>query len=306
MLSIFAYLFARRAGVESGFPIPFSKPIMNPITRFFAALVFAPAIALAAEPEAVFQLEPFRKTIAIRATVGGVPAKFAFDTAAGMTVFEKSFFNRVGCKQRQRLTGFRMTGERLDSAYCEDLPVELDGGRYTSTARAATAADMNHLFGAEVEPIGGLLGLDIFDGKTITIDFPNRRLIVESPASAAERQLPGAELQARLSREMQGRTLSVSVAMPTPEGPVWMELDSGNGGTVLVSKPFARLFGLDPDKDKPQKVDFTLPNGLRVATDMAFTPDMIIDGNIGMPFLKDVVLTMDLRAGRVWISKPSH
>jgi hypothetical protein len=38
---------------------------------------------------------------------------------------------------------------------------------------------------------------------------------------------------------------------------------------------------------------------------MAFTPDMIIDGNIGMPFLKKVVLTLDLRAGRVWIAQPA-
>lgn len=277
---------------------------MTVIVRLLAALAFVPALAIAAEPEAVFQLEPFRKTIALRATVAGVSAKFAFDTAAGLTVFEKGFINKVGCKQRQRVTGFRMTGERLDSAFCENLPLELGAGRYKTTANTAVAADMDALFGAEVEPIGGLLGLDIFDGKTITIDFPGKRLIVESAASAAERELPGAELRARITREMQGRTLSVSVAMPTPDGVVWMELDSGNGGTVLVSKPFARLFGLDPASDKPQKIDFTLPNGLRVSSDIAFAPDMIIDGNIGMPFLKDVVLTMDLKAGRVWIRKP--
>ncbi|HWJ94889.1 MAG TPA: hypothetical protein VNT33_09215, partial [Telluria sp.] len=277
---------------------------MTLISRLFAALLAVPVFAIAAEPEAVFQLEPYRKTIAIHATVGGVKAKFAFDTAAGMTVLDENFVKQVGCRQRQRVVGHQMMGQRMDSAYCENLPVELDGGRYKATAGIAVVADMNKIYQAQVEPIGGLLGLDIFDGKTITIDFPGRRLIVESPASAAERQLPGAELKASMAREIQGRTLSVSVAMPTADGTVWMELDSGNGGTVLVSKPFARLFGLDPDKDKPQKIDFTLPNGLRVTSDMAFAPDMIIDGNIGMPFLKDVVLTMDLRAGRVWIRKP--
>lgn len=277
---------------------------MKRFSRLLAMAALLPALAAAAEPEAVFELEPYRKTIAIHATVGGVKAKFAFDTAAGLTVLDKHFAKQLGCRQRQRVVGHQMMGQRMDSAFCENLPVELGDGRYKATAGIAIVGDMDQIYKAQVEPIGGLLGLDIFDGKTITIDFPRRRLIVESPASAAERQLPGAELKASFSREIQGRALAVSVAMPTPEGVVWMELDSGNGGTVLVAKPFAKLFGLDPDKAQPQKIDFTLPNGLRVAADMAFAPDMIIDGNIGMPFLKDVVLTLDLRAGRVWIRKP--
>jgi hypothetical protein len=65
------------------------------------------------------------------------------------------------------------------------------------------------------------------------------------------------------------------------------------------------LFGLDPKQNQPQKIAFTLPNGVTVESDRAFAPDMIIDGNLGMPFLKDVVLTLDLRAGRVWIGKPT-
>lgn len=40
-----------------------------------------------------------------------------------------------------------------------------------------------------------------------------------------------------LTREMQGRTLAADIAMPTPQGAVMMELDSGNGRTLLVARP---------------------------------------------------------------------
>jgi hypothetical protein len=268
-----------------------------------ALIALLPLYCAAAQPEAVFQLEPYRKTFAIEATVGGVKGKFAFDTGAGLTMLDPAFANRIGCRQRQRIVGFQMMGKRLEGPYCEDLPVLLGDAGWRTGAATAEIGDIAPLFGKEpIEPIAGLLGLDIFAGRTITIDFPGRRLIVESAASAAARELPANELPARLTREMQGRTLSVSVGVPTPEGKVWMELDSGNGGTMLVSKPYAHLFGLDPKQDKPQKASFTLPNGLPVQSDMTFVPDMIIDGNLGMPFLKNVVLTLDLRAGRAWIA----
>ncbi len=108
----------------------------------------------------------------------------------------------------------------------------------------------------------------------------------------------------RMARELQGRALAVSVGVPTPRGPVWMELDSGNGGTILVSKPYASLFKLDAAQAGPQEVDFALdPAGNLRVHGRAFTPDMVIDGNIGMPFLKDVAVTLDLAAGRLWISR---
>ena len=42
-----------------------------------------------------------------------------------------------------------------------------------------------------------------------------------------------------------------------------------------------------------------------MASGPTFTPDMILDGNLGMPFLRDKVLTMDLAQGRLWIAAPA-
>jgi hypothetical protein len=109
----------------------------------------------------------------------------------------------------------------------------------------------------------------------------------------------------QVSRELQGRALAVSLGVPTPKGPLWLELDTGNGGTLLVAKPYAELFGLDAAKDGPQEGRIAIAPGL-VAQGPTFTPDMILDGNLGMPFLRDKVITMDLATGRLWIAAPAQ
>jgi hypothetical protein len=45
---------------------------------------------------------------------------------------------------------------------------------------------------------------------------------------------------------------------------------------------------------------------IRATTDDAFAPDMIMDGNLGMPFLRNWVVTLDLKNGLAWLGKPAH
>jgi hypothetical protein len=259
--------------------------------RTIVALLFF-ATSLGAAP-AVVKLEPYRKTVALRATVNGKEGRFVFDTAGGSSMLSPQFAERAGCKPWGRMTGFRMMGQRLDVPRCEDVNVTIGDRRFTLTMGVL---DIAPLLAKDAEPVDGLIALNVFTGKVITIDFPARTLTIDAMVSDRAIEVP-----ARLSREVQGAALAVSVGVPTKQGKVWMELDSGNGGTILVSKPYAALFGL-VEKEGPQPIAFELAKGVRVESPDAFAPDMIIDGNIGMPFLKNVVLTMDLESGRVWIA----
>ena len=65
---------------------------------------------------------------------------------------------------------------------------------------------------------------------------------------------------------------------------------------------YAALFGLDPEAEGPQRASIEVAPGI-VAEALAFTPDMSIDGNLGMPFLKDWIVTLDLREGRMWLQR---
>jgi hypothetical protein len=274
----------------------------RPLLLLVLLLATAPLYAATpAKPEAEFPLEAYRKTIALRASINGVPGRFTFDTAGGGTVLSPDYVRKIGCKPWGRLTGYQMTGNRLDTERCDNLTVVI--GDKPFPLPVASVLDVTKFIAKDAEPVEGSIALDLFAGRTITIDFPGKRLFIESPESLRERIATAKELPAALGRETQGRSLAVSIAVPTPNGPVWMELDSGNGGTLLVSKPYASFFGLDATKDGPQEADFAVSPDFR-AKGMAFTPDMVIDGNIGMPFLRDKVVTFDLVAGRVWIAQP--
>jgi hypothetical protein len=269
------------------------------LTILAALLLTGAATAAPAKPLAIFKLEPYRKTIALHATIQGHGGRFLLDTAGGITLLSPSFAKAIGCTPWGRLTGFQMMGQRLDTPRCDDVDFRL--GSQTFHAPVVSVLDIAPLVAKDAAPVDGSIALDLFAGKTITVDLPGRRLIVESPASLRDRIAHARPLPVKLSRELQGRALAASLGVPTPKGMVWFELDTGNGGTLLVSQAYASLFGLDPKAKGPQQADFPVAPGLR-AQGTAFTPDMILDGNLGMPFLRDKVLTLDLQAGRLWIA----
>lgn len=257
------------------------------------------AFAQAVKPDAEFKLEPYRKTIALRASVNGVAGLFPFDTAGGSTHVTPDYAKRIGCQPWGRLTGYRMHGQRLDTPRCDKLAFRI--GEATLPLPIAGVLDVMSLFPKDATPVEGLIALDLFEGRTITIDFPGRRLLIESAESARERTRDAREVPIRLQREMQGRSLAVSLESPTPQGPILFEIDSGNGGTLLVAKEYAKYYGLDPASNDPQEGDFEVLPGLR-AKGMSFAAGITLDGNLGMPFLRDKVVTFDLAAGRMWIA----
>lgn len=251
----------------------------------------------------VVPMESWRSKRVVRAVLGGVEGRFLFDTGGGISFISPAFAKKLGREPWGRLSGHRMMGDRIDMPCCSDVPVKV--GEQDLGAHTVGVFDLSSLLPKDAEPLDGSLALDLFDGRTITIDFPGLRLLLETPASFAARTSKATELSARLSRELQGRGLSVNLGVPSTKGQVWMELDSGNGGTLLISKPYASLFGLDPSKEGPQALTLEIAKGIK-ASGRAFTPDMILEGNLGMPFLKDAVMSLDLAAGRLWMSFPSE
>jgi len=255
-----------------------------------------------AAPVATLALEPYRRSVAVRVTANGKPGLFAFDTAGGHTVVSPEFAATAGCTPWGEIGGFNMTGTRLSMPRCDALHFEIGG--YPVVAPVAGVMQVAPLISKDAAPIEGLLALDVFAGKTITMDFAGGKLYVESPASAAQRIAGARELPIRLSREVQGLALAVNLEVPTAKGIARFELDSGNGGTLLVSKAYAPLFGLDPDAKDFQAGKLEVAPGI-VAEGLFGTPEMNIDGNLGMPFLKNWIVTLDLAAGRMWL-QPTH
>jgi hypothetical protein len=246
-------------------------------------------------------LKPLRERLrTIDVTMEGISGEFLFDTAGGVTMISPDFAKRIGCTPQARLVGFRMMGDRVDVQRCDGYSLDIEGT--TWTPHNIGVLDLSpYLAPGEVAPDGNL-AFDAFDGRTVTLDAANNMLIVETVDTLPARLANAIELPARLSREVQGAALAVNIGIPTTHGLAWFELDSGNGGSILVSRHLAAEFKLDPTAQGPQQLELELAPGIHLSTDRAFTPEMIIDGNLGMPFLLRNVVTFDLAKGRIWVS----
>ena len=250
-------------------------------------------------PLATIPLEPYlRAQAVIHAAVNGQPGTFMFDTGEGVSSFSPAFAAKIGCKPWGRVTGFRMSGERLDNPHCDNITFEMAG--QSLVAPVVSTVDIMKFLGPDVPAVDGSLGLDLFAGRTITI-IPRKAIILESMGSLAARIANARELPIRMVRDVEGIALAVDGAVRTPEGLAWMELDSGNGGSLVVANHIAPLLGLRPDMATPEPAHFELVNGIAVEGTTR-TRDLIMDGNIGAQFLNNWILTLDLEHGRAWLS----
>jgi hypothetical protein len=252
--------------------------------------------AAASEPT-VLKLEQFRRGVAVRVEIGGKERLFQFDTGGGNSFISPEIAKELGCEKGARVVGFRMTGEKLEAPRCDDVAVKIGGRDFTiPTAGVYQVGEFN----AKGVTIDGLIALDLFEGRTITLDLAGLKVIVETPQSAAARVAGATELPARLVREAGGYSLTIDVEVPSKIGRLGFELDSGNGGTILIAKPYAATFGFDPDKG-PQQGRFEIGKGI-AAEGLIFPAGITLDGNLGMPFLKTYLVTLDLDRGRVWLA----
>jgi len=91
--------------------------------------------------------------------------------------------------------------------------------------------------------------------------------------------------------------------VPTDSGDLWMQLDAGSDAALLIPPSSATALGLDPTQARqPSTLTLTGADGGEIshAVDLRVR-DMIIDGNIGIPVMKDWIMTFDLAQGRLWV-----
>jgi hypothetical protein len=265
-------------------------------TLVLAVALCTASAASAAEPT-VLKLEQFRRSVALKVMIAGKERLFQFDTGGGITFFSPEIAKELGCEKGARVVGFRMTGDKLEAPRCDDVPLSIDGHKFTIPVAGVYQVGE---FNAKGVTVDGLIALDLFAGRTITLDFAGKRLILETPESAAERSAKAIELPIHLVREIGGHGITVDVDVPSPMGTLGFELDSGNGGTLLIAKPYAAAFGFDPDKG-PRMGSFDIGHGI-TAKGFVMPAGITLDGNLGMPFLRDYLVTIDLSAGRLWIA----
>lgn len=255
------------------------------------------------KPTAVFELIPHpggTSMMTLHAKVRGHEGNFMFDTGGGISYISPAFAQTIGCKPWGQITGFMLTGQRLDMPRCDGVSFDIQGHRFG--APTSGVFDIMKFMPANVPRIDGSIGLDVFAQQAVTLSLAQKQLIVENPASLLARTKQGKEVPIRFVREAGGVSLTVYVAVPTDQGMAWMELDCGNGGANVIGKHLAALLKLDPNKKEPQPASFMIAGGIPVEGLARVNETLIMDGNIGTRFLIKWDLTLDLSKGRAWLA----
>ncbi|HSN86086.1 MAG TPA: hypothetical protein VL025_04975 [Thermoanaerobaculia bacterium] len=262
-----------------------------------------PAARAAVSPT-VLTLEPYfanLKTVNVR--VGGETLPFLFDTGGGVSLITPDVAKVAGCEPFGRLTGFRASGERLDAQRCG--PIELSLGAADPVVLHGEVAffDLASIMRG-APPVGGVIALSSLDGRAFTLDLGGERLVIETPESLADRVRTMSPLTVRASRQAGGASLDLLLAVRTPQGPLWLEIDSGNAGPVQLSPHALRQLGAGIPKGAPEKISLDVL-GLGPMEVGAVEKDLIYDGLLNAEFLKKLVLTVDLGSLRAWAAVQS-
>ena len=283
-----------------------ASPCLAPLCLASLCLALAaPALAAPARPAppakpVVIPLEPYLGVLwAFQGEADGKPRRFLLDTAGGITGVSADFAKSIGCAPWGRVTGFRMRGDRIDLPRCDDVALKAAG--QPLVVPTAGVIDFATLLPKDAPPLDGSVALDAFAGHAVTLDIAHRRLIVETPASLKTRAAQGVEVPVRFSREATGLALTPFVAVPTPKGRIWLELDCGSVGALVLAKHVAPVLGLDPETKSGQSAELSLVGGPKFGGKV-LVEDMILDGNIGLPVLETWVVTLDLANERAWIA----
>ena len=161
--------------------------------------------------------------------------------------------------------------------------------------------DFSKVLPKDAPPLGGSIALDAFVDRVITLDLTGGTLTLETQASLKERIRHATEVPVRFTREIGGAALVPNIAVDTPKGRLWMELDCGSNGDVIVNRPLAEAVGLDPKAKGAQPFALSL-GGVMTLKTKGYVEDLIVDGNMGVLVLKRWAITLDLAHEKLWLT----
>ena len=240
------------------------------------------------------------KAPTINVEIGGKTYPFLFDTGGGITTITPKLAQEIGCTPFGQITGWNAGGTRLDFKRCDNVALKL--GAYETRADTGLYEIMT-FFSPDTKEIGGIVALQTFKDKIITIDLAGNRLWVETDKSFAERIKDMKPLESRIGSQGAGAVIDLFVAANTPKGKIWMEFDTGNFSTLLFAPHAQEMLGINFDAPnrakttKPVKLDLV---GLGTIEMPGRERGMIYDGMLNYDTISKWTVTIDLRTGKTW------
>ena len=238
----------------------------------------------------------------VQIDIAGHPATLIFDTGAGITAITPEFAATVGCRPHAHISGFRMNGERVSFQRCDALSVQIGGER---SERELGVFDLAAVLPEGLPHVDGIAGLDIFDGRTITL-LPGLSGVRVETASMPQNVAATAPGHLRLGREAGGVGLTAFARAQSPQGDIWLLLDSGNLAGVRLHPWAAAALGAPTGATATRRVNLSVEGAEAAAVDAQVVDDLIYDGALDAGFIEAHEVTLDLQHGRVWWRTAPH
>ena len=245
----------------------------------------------------VLDLKPYAGTDlrTVDVTVGGQSSPFIFDTGGGLTILTPEQIKNAGCAPFGQVVGFRADGSKLTMHRCGPVIIEIGGYRVREEVEPF---DLMSLLGKGAPPVGGLLGLNAFDGKAVTLDLAHNRVVVETRHSLARRIRDMHPIPIRIVRGA-GGDVEPFIEVRARTGTLWMEVDSGNNGPVFLAPNAQQQLGIQIPQGKKRRLDLDVVGLGKIPATVA-SRNMIYDGQLDPGFLKQLVLTVDFNRRKAW------
>jgi hypothetical protein len=253
--------------------------------------------------------------ITVAATVGGtIPIRVIVDTGAGLDILAPSLIEKLHGEPAGKFTGFRMTGERLD------IPLFLVHGlsigpllKKDAVVGSFDVLDKLHL--------DGIVSVNDFRQQAFTIDFVNKAVIFETPATIARRRAAGKSQPLQLD-DQRGITLDLFAQFLIAGQPGQCEIDTGSQN-ASVSLRYMTLLDIEKDATGVHKQEGqTIAGGkeiryktmlprisLAAAPEVSLAPanvsfsDIIYDCVVGTDFWASRTLTIDIANRQMIVSR---
>jgi hypothetical protein len=235
----------------------------------------------------------------VHAIVSGHEGTFLFDSGSGVSSVSPEFAASIGCHPWGQITGFQMTGDRLNMQMCEHLTFDVGGKSFAPPA--VGVFDVTKYIPAEVGHVNGTIALDLFANDAFTLSYGGHFLKLLDSKEIARRSLDLC-MPIRLVRTAEGLALTVDIPVKTLAGTAWFEVDSGNTSAfVILNAPLASLFEIPADT-KQAPIKLTLADGTAFEG-KARVLNLILDGNLGASFLMTHDITVDVPHEVAWIDQ---
>jgi Aspartyl protease len=254
--------------------------------------------------------------VTVPVTVNDVETRFVLDSGIGLTLVSGALSGPAGCRPTGRtFTGRRMSGQDVTLPLAVAPSITFAGS--VSIGVEVGILDMSS-FPPALADIGGFLSLAFFADRPLTVDYPRRAVVVETPRTSARRRAEGVALPVDLERD--GPSVTVFLPLTIPGGrSISAEVDMGSD-VLILDERFAEETGASLEGGDVRLADGTDETGGRYVRRFTRLPGpihptaapqlaqdepevmfqrIIHDGLVGEAFLRRFAVTFDVESAEL-------